>query len=110
MLVDLGSLEGELIAVDGDPVEPVAAGKFGLAVAQRADVKVTVPPGRGAYPVLARPEGQSSRTGIVLVSGRAPIEQIAIAGDMTGAVSDIALEGAARGAARPPAPGRPTAS
>src|SRR5690348_14410635 len=41
--VDLGQLEGELIAVDGFAVTPTTARKFPIAVAQRLDIRVAVP-------------------------------------------------------------------
>ena len=50
--IDLGQLDGELIAVDGFQVEPVLGRRFPIAVAQRLDIRVKLPPGPGAYPVL----------------------------------------------------------
>src|SRR5262249_24320504 len=32
-VIDLGALDGELVAVDGNPVQPVAGKRFGLAMA-----------------------------------------------------------------------------
>jgi len=74
--LDLGQLEGELIAVDGFAIEPIRGRSFPLAVAQRLDIRVSVPPGAGAYPVVARVEGERSRTGIVLVAGSAEIARL----------------------------------
>jgi len=48
--VDLGSLKGELIAADGMPVKPLRGSRFPLAIAQRIDVIVHLPPGGGAFP------------------------------------------------------------
>ena len=67
--VRLGALQGELIAVDGRPIAPIRAGRFPVAVAQRLDIRLNLPPGPGAYPVLAEVEGERKRTGIVLVAG-----------------------------------------
>ncbi len=39
MWIDLGPLEGELIAVDGHAVYPVRGSLFPLAIAQRADIR-----------------------------------------------------------------------
>src|SRR5277367_2585092 len=50
--VELGALEGELIAVDGFAVAPIRGQEFPIAVAQRLDIRVSIPPGPGAYPVL----------------------------------------------------------
>ena len=64
--IDLGGLEGDLIAVDGFEVAPIRDRRFPVAVAQRLDIRVTLPPGPGAYPVLALLEGERDQTGIVL--------------------------------------------
>ena len=74
--VDLGRLEGELIAVDGFLVVPVTGRSFPVAVAQRLDIRLTIPHGPGAHPVLAVLEGSRNRTGIVLAAGKAPIARI----------------------------------
>jgi FtsP/CotA-like multicopper oxidase with cupredoxin domain len=97
LLVDLGSLEGELLAIDGNPIEQIKVSLFGLAAAQRADVRLRLPPGRGAYPILARPEGTRVRTGIILATDRAPVEMIKTEGEETAAASDIAIEARLRG-------------
>jgi FtsP/CotA-like multicopper oxidase with cupredoxin domain len=92
MMIDLGALEAELIAVDGNAIEAIRATSFGLAMAQRADIRITLPPGHGAYPILARPEGTSLRTGIILATEGAPITMVESEGEPMGAVTDIALE------------------
>jgi FtsP/CotA-like multicopper oxidase with cupredoxin domain len=68
MWIDLGALRGELIAVDGNAIEPVGGNVFPLAIAQRADIRITVPKEGGAWPVLFRPEGVIAQTGIVLAT------------------------------------------
>ena len=92
MWIDLGSLEGELIAVDGHAIEPLAGSVFPLAIAQRADIRLTLPKGPGAYPVLFRPEGLAVRTGIVIAAGGAAITRIDEAGGLAPAL-DLAFEG-----------------
>jgi FtsP/CotA-like multicopper oxidase with cupredoxin domain len=92
MMIDLGTLEGALIAVDGNAIEAIRSSSFGLGMAQRADIRIALPPGRGAYPILARPEGTSRRTGIILATERAPITMVATEGEPTGIVTDVALE------------------
>jgi FtsP/CotA-like multicopper oxidase with cupredoxin domain len=99
MWIDLGSLSGELIAVDGNPVIPVTGSRFPLAIAQRADIRFALPKGPGAYPVLFAPEGVAKRTGIVIAVGQAKIEKLADMGDIAPAVG-LELEMALR-AARP---------
>jgi FtsP/CotA-like multicopper oxidase with cupredoxin domain len=74
--IDLGQLEGELIAVDGFPVTPVTARDFPIAVAQRLDIRVVVPRAPGAHPVLAVLEGDRKQTGIILAAGNAPVARI----------------------------------
>ena len=75
--VGLGVLEGELIAVDGFAIAPIRGRNFPVAVAQRLDIRLELPPGSGAYPVLAQLEGDRSQTGIILVAGGAPVSRIA---------------------------------
>ena len=75
--IDLGALQGELIAVDGDPVAPIQGKRFELAMAQRIDIRITLPKGEGAYPVLGLREGAVERTGIVLATKNAPVGKIA---------------------------------
>ena len=67
--IDLGALDGELIAVDGFRVAPVMARRFPLAVAQRLDIRLAIPGAPAAHPVLAVLEGETSQTGIVLRAG-----------------------------------------
>jgi len=74
--VGLGALEGELIAVDGFAVAPIRGRSFPIAVAQRLDIRVSLPPGPGAYPVLAQVEGERNQTGIILVAADALVARI----------------------------------
>lgn len=91
MWVDLGRLEADLIAVDGNAVMPLSDRLFPLAVAQRIDLVIALPKESGAWPVLFRPEGATARTGIVIAAGDGQIAKIAGEGEMTPAV-DLALE------------------
>ena len=75
--LELGQLKGELIAVDGFRTAPVMAGRFPIAVAQRLDIRLKLPRGPAAHPVLAVLEGDRRQTGIVLAAGRAPVARIA---------------------------------
>ena len=75
--VDLGELEGQLIAVDGFAIAPVVGRRFPIAVAQRLDIRLAIPRAAGAYPVLAVLEGETKRTGMVLRVGNAPVARIA---------------------------------
>ena len=84
--VDLGQLDGQLIAVDGFEVVPLTGRRFPIAAAQRLDIRAAIPREPAAYPVLAVLEGERNQTGIVLLAGRAPI-----------AASSRACPGALRG-------------
>ncbi len=72
----LGGLEGELIAVDGLPVAPVRGRRFPIAIAQRLDIRLTLPAGQGVYPVFAHREGDTARTGILLATSEARIARL----------------------------------
>ena len=91
MWIDLGPLQGELIAVDGNAVYPLKGSKFPLAIAQRADIRVKLPEGSGAWPILFRPEGSGARTGIYLATQDAEIAKLSHEGDIAPAV-DLAQE------------------
>lgn len=79
--IDLGGLEGELIAVDGNAILPFKGSLFPLAIAQRADIRLKIPAGGGAFPVLFRPEGVTARAGILLASAGAAISKVAEEGE-----------------------------
>ena len=91
MWIDLGGLEGELIAVDGNPIYPMKGSLFPLAIAQRADIRLRIPKDGGVFPILFRPEGVAERTGLVLATAGAAVPKLAGTGDMTPAV-DLAQE------------------
>ncbi len=97
--IDLGRLEGELIAVDGNSVSPVRGSRFPLAVAQRADIRVALPPGSGAFPILFEAEGARLRAGIVLMAGNVLLEKIsdeAVPGAMIGLEQEMLLRSIAQ--------------
>ena len=54
--IDLGAVEGTLVAVDGNPIVPLKARQFPL-VAQRADIVLRMHSDESPVPVLARGEG-----------------------------------------------------
>ncbi|MEI7600812.1 MAG: multicopper oxidase family protein [Aestuariivirga sp.] len=91
MWIDLGAIEGELIAVDGNAIYPMKGSLFPIAMAQRADIRLKVPAEGGAFPVLFRPEGVTARTGIVIATKGAAIPKLAGEGDMTPAL-DLSQE------------------
>jgi FtsP/CotA-like multicopper oxidase with cupredoxin domain len=104
--IDLGELDGELIAVDGFEVTPVTARRFPIAVAQRLDIRLSVPRAPAAHSVLAVLEGESSQTGIILRAGPASIARIADKAAAASSALTLDLESRLR-ATRPLAARRP---
>jgi FtsP/CotA-like multicopper oxidase with cupredoxin domain len=92
MWIDLGNIEGELIAVDGKGVKPVRGTRFPLAIAQRADIRLTLPPGSGAWPILFQAEADPLRSGIILKSGDGAVAKISDQGTAGDALT-LELEG-----------------
>ncbi|MFZ3583814.1 multicopper oxidase family protein [Loktanella sp. DJP18] len=90
--IDLGQIEGTVKAVDGMPVQPLRGSRFGLAMAQRIDIEVTMPIDGAAVPVLAQREGDIARTGIVLAPTGATVTKIAAAADTQSAPVLLELE------------------
>ena len=90
--IDLGGLDGTLIAVDGQPVRPVAGRRFPVSVAQRIDVRLQLPSSGGAFPILALREGARERTGIVLRTPGAAISKLAATTATSGPVVGLGLE------------------
>jgi FtsP/CotA-like multicopper oxidase with cupredoxin domain len=89
--IELGEIEGELIAVDGNAVYPVKAKRFALAVAQRADIRLSLPPGAGAFPIIFQAEGAALRGGIILRAGAGAVGKLSDQGE-AGALLDFSLE------------------
>jgi FtsP/CotA-like multicopper oxidase with cupredoxin domain len=89
--IDLGTVRGTLVAVDGVPVEPIADQRFPIAIAQRLDLVVDVPAG-GAFPVFAQVEGLTTRTGIILAAPDAAVAKVADAAAAAAPAVDLSLE------------------
>lgn len=96
--IDLGQLEGDLIAVDGIPVQPVRGRTFPITVAQRLDIELTIPQIAAAYPVLAVLEGERKQTGIVLLAGKGQISRISEMADAASPPLTLGLERTLRAA------------
>jgi len=96
--IDLGQLEGTLIAVDGMPVEPLTGRRFPMAMGQRADIRLELPKGGGAFPVLALREGAPERTGVILAAPGADIARIPATGATSGPVVSLDMEARLRAA------------
>ncbi|MCZ4798189.1 multicopper oxidase family protein [Legionella pneumophila] len=74
--INTGTLDGEAIAIDGEPIKSVKSKQFQLAVGQRLDVLVTIPQGEAAYPILAQGEGTDMQTGLILATPKATIPNL----------------------------------
>jgi FtsP/CotA-like multicopper oxidase with cupredoxin domain len=90
--IDLGDLQGQLVAVDGQPVVPVEATRFPLSMGQRIDIRLHLPHEARSFPVLALREGAVQRTGIILRPGAADITKVASTGNANGPLLDLELE------------------
>ncbi len=99
--INLGELKGSLIAVDGNTIQPVEGSVFPLAIAQRADIRLTLPPGGGAWPILFQAEGSPLRSGIILAAGDVAIGKLSDQGE-PGAPVDLAMESQLVSVVEPP--------
>ncbi|TGQ31445.1 multicopper oxidase family protein [Mesorhizobium sp. M00.F.Ca.ET.216.01.1.1] len=91
--VDFGELEGELIAVDGQPVEPVKGRRFPMTMGQRIDVRAQLPRDlSSSFPILALREGSKERTGIVLRPAGATVAKLGTTADVDAPILDLTLE------------------
>jgi FtsP/CotA-like multicopper oxidase with cupredoxin domain len=90
--IDLGALTGELIAVDGFRVQPVTDRRFPIAVAQRLDIGVRIPPTAAAHPILAILEGERNQTGVILQGGNARVRRLPAQAAMPSAALTLDLE------------------
>ena len=90
--LDLGSAKATVVAVDGNPVQPLTASRFPLAQAQRIDLMIDVPAG-GVVPVFAQREGDRARAGVILASPGAQVGKYAPHADTAIGPVDMSLEG-----------------
>jgi FtsP/CotA-like multicopper oxidase with cupredoxin domain len=91
MWIDLGALDGELIAVDGNSIRPIKGKLFPVAIAQRADIRLSLPQGSGTFPILFRVEGSDMQSGIILKAGDGVVSKIAERGTLAPDL-DLSLE------------------
>lgn len=103
--IGLMGLDAELIAIDGLPVTPIRGDQFPIAMAQRLDIRVSLPAGQGAYGVHAHREGGTERTGIILATAGATVKKHS--GHASHAAPAIGLELERRLSARHPLQPRP---
>ncbi len=101
--IDLGHLEGVVVATDGNPVHPAAMkGHLPIAMAQRLDILIQLPNEEGAWPVLAVREGDPQQTGLVFATRNATVRKISSLGHSSGMHVDTRLERALRAVAQLP--------
>lgn len=94
--IDLGELEGDVIAVDGNPVAPVPGRRFPLGMGQRIDIRLRLPSQEGAWPILAIREGEEERTGFVLATKGGAVRRVASSGERDEPALDLAVEASLR--------------
>jgi FtsP/CotA-like multicopper oxidase with cupredoxin domain len=102
--IDLGALAGAVIAVDGNPVQPIPIRRFPMAQGQRVDLLITLGE-NGAFPILAQREGDAAQTGFILATPDAAIAKLDDTAHHAAAAVDNSLEAQLRAvtplAARP---------
>jgi FtsP/CotA-like multicopper oxidase with cupredoxin domain len=81
--IDTGDVDATVVAVDGENVKPLKGNFFQLAVAQRLDLLVTIPPGGGSFPILALGEGSTLQAGFLLATPGAEKPKLGIRGERT---------------------------
>jgi len=89
--IDLGQLTGDVIAVDGNPVQPIRTRRFPMAQGQRVDLLLQLPES-GSFPILAQREGDTARTGIILATPGATIAKHADRAEQAAVAIDNSLE------------------
>jgi FtsP/CotA-like multicopper oxidase with cupredoxin domain len=82
--IDLGNVQGTLVAVDGSPITPLPGRRFPVAIAQRADVVLRMPPDGTAVPILAHGEGRRLRTGVILQPPGAAVARMSASSNEAG--------------------------
>ena len=90
--IDTGTLIGQLIAVDGQPVQPVPGTRFPISMGQRLDIRLELPKSAKAHPIMALREGTEHRTGVILAPTGATIARIAARGEHSGPIVGLDLE------------------
>jgi FtsP/CotA-like multicopper oxidase with cupredoxin domain len=98
-MVEFDGVEVTLLTVDGNPVAPLKLRMLPLAIAQRADVMIRMPDDGRAIPVVARGEGRTLQTGVILRPVGAAVKKVPTNGAMAAPALGLALEKELRAAA-----------
>jgi FtsP/CotA-like multicopper oxidase with cupredoxin domain len=96
--IDLGEIEGDLIAVDGQGIEEIKGRRFPVSMGQRIDLRLELPNEARSLPILALREGSLHRTGVILRPAGADVTKMASQASEDGPVLDLALEARLRAA------------
>lgn len=91
-MVEFDGVEVTLLTVDGNPVAPLKLRTLPLAIAQRADVMLHMPDDGRAVPIVARGEGRTLQTGVILRPSGAAVKKIPTNGEMAAPALGLALE------------------
>ncbi len=92
IFIDTGVLDAELLAVDGQSIQPMKGRFFQLALAQRIELRVNIPDQGGAFPILALGEGTTLQAGIVLGTEGAEIPKLSPKADVAAGALDNTQE------------------
>lgn len=90
--IDLNGLSGTLIAVDGMQIQPIVDRRFELAVAQRLDIILSLPPSGAAFPIFAVREDDTARTGVLLAGPGARVIKVAAQAEAKAPPVGLSLE------------------
>ena len=89
--LDLGALQGTVVAVDGHDVLPVPVRRAPLAMAQRVDILLDLTVS-GAFPILAQVEGKRDQTGIILATQGVAVPKLPVDAGTLAPPVDLSLE------------------
>ena len=90
--VNLGDVEGLLVAVDGQEILPIKGRSFPIAAGQRMDILMVVPPERTAHPVFFQLEGDLRRSGVILSRQGAMVVKYPDVAESVAPPVDLSLE------------------
>ncbi|WP_288950605.1 multicopper oxidase domain-containing protein [uncultured Paracoccus sp.] len=105
--IETGQAPARLVAVDGHAVQPLAGNRFGLAMGQRLDLEIDLPPEGGAWPILALREGARERTGLILATQGAEVRRLDAMAETAAPAFDTDLAQETHLTAADPLPDRP---
>lgn len=91
-MVEFDGVEVTLLTVDGNPVVPLKLRALPLGIAQRADVMIRMPDDGRAIPVVARGEGRTLQTGVILRPIGATVKKVPTNGAMAAPAVGLSLE------------------